>query len=1177
MGTTRRFGVTAFVIAMVATTAVVASPATTALATFSELGPKCADSGLLGVQINGAAPLGTYNLTGLPGQTVKITKTTGKVFDWTSTFGLERVIVQSIAGSKTYTYVDGKSGTGLKAPTLFGSNTTIASVRFCYDGRDTPTTSASTNTVEGARGVAVSDIPLASLPASLLNRVAGADLVNDAGTGLRFSGTSLRFSGTGLRFSGTGLRFSGTGLRFSPTPEVAGTGLRYSGTSLRFSGTSLRFSGTGLRFSGTGLRFSGDGVGALVNIRSAGTGLRFSGTGLRFSGTGLRFSELPAWDVPLSELQPPAGFTWDDVFVAVGQYQGFPPQNVTFGQLLDALNREFTNPAPPVIAALASMSLLDLDPTGNVLRNVSLVGLLLGNTRLVDIPLPAGQTWCAIIDPEFAGCTDADIGDATVLALNLAGLRSDNLPLDRLPLAGITLHPDSVLADLLTDGAGNDLFVPAQAGDTLASYLVRGIDALNVPWEQLDLSAGFDVRQYAFGAPVSFASSWSQVGAGATDVVATVPSGFVLATGSPTCTTTAGTCTVAQTGTGPVTFRVTTSGSTSFQTVGLQLTYRPKGLVGAGAPTSGSFSVKAGTAAAKPFPITVTDPWAGQSPPPVKPDVLYFANAASGAIDSYDVDVTGKAPGSHVAVRLSNLTNDADLVLYRSAGTGLRFSGTGMRFSGTGLRFSGTGLRFSGGDGDEGVTNSESETLEDVPIDQSKLVEDVSATRGPTPEVAEGFTALDTSKFRVQVSGFNRASTDYVMRIAVTEFSDPCPASTVPPTTNVSFSGTGDTIVVYPKGRFSTNDQATIDAALARLQTFWSTRGGIQVATVSTSGSDWTTQQGSCSVSIANAVAESVASAIQAQAATRNVSHVMLIGGDDKLPMYRTPDTTLIANEANYASTVGGQNALTAALSTQNLLTDDIYADSDPWPFLNRLYFTPDRAVGRLVESAADIAGQINRFVDAGGKINVERAYTAGYDFLSDAALQINENLAGVTANRQTLISDVPNGPADWTAAQLRTGLAAGDSGANLKVASINAHMDQGLLLSAAGDAQGANPSASEVVKPEVVIPSGVNGAVMFTAGCHAGLNQPYAARLAPIRGQSRSPVVRRRSISPTPATATASTNRSSGTPRSCSPTSPICWNSTARPSARRLPTRNSSTSRVRSRSIRTTRSRRCS
>ena len=62
------------------------------------------------------------------------------------------MIVQSVAGSKTYTYTDGVSGTGLKAPTLLGANTTIASVRFCYDGRNTPTTSASTSSVEVRAG-----------------------------------------------------------------------------------------------------------------------------------------------------------------------------------------------------------------------------------------------------------------------------------------------------------------------------------------------------------------------------------------------------------------------------------------------------------------------------------------------------------------------------------------------------------------------------------------------------------------------------------------------------------------------------------------------------------------------------------------------------------------------------------------------------------------------------------------------------------------------------------------------------------------------------------------------------------------------------------------------------------------------------------------------------------------
>ena len=659
--------------------------------------------------------------------------------------------------------------------------------------------------------MAISDIPLASLPASLLNQVAGADLVNDAGTGLRFSGTSLRYSGTGLRFSGTGLRYSGTGLRFS------GTGLRFSGTSLRFSGTSLRFSGTGLRFSGTSLRFSGNGIGALVAVRSAGTSLRFSGTGLRFSDTLYPVADTPAWDVALSDLQPPAGYTWNDVFIAIDKYQGFPPQNVTFGQLLDALNLGFTSPAPAVIVALASASLLDLDPTGAVLRNVSLVGLLLGNTPLSSIPLPVGTNWCTVIDPEFTGTCTIPTG-ATVLGLNLAGLRSDNLPLAGIPLASVTLDPDSVLADLLVNsGVAGDLYVPAVAGESLGAYLVRGIDALNVPWEQLPLTGAFDVRQYALGSPVNLKSSWSQIGSGSTDVVATVPAGFLLAKGSPSCTTTSGSCTVTSTGTGPQTFKVQTSGSTTFQRVELKLTYRPRGIVGvAGTPAAGTFSIKAGTTAPASFPVAVTDPWSGQSLPPVDPDVLYFSNAGAGEIDNYDVDVSRYGPGSHVAVRLSNLTNDADLVLYRSAGTGLRFSGTGMRFSGTGLRFSGTGMRYSGGDGDESVTNRESETLEDVPIDQALLVEDVSATRSNTPEVAEGFTDPSTGRFKIQVSGFNQASTDYVMRVAVTQFADACPAATTPASATVTFGGTpnADTIVVYPRGRFNAADQTAIDAAL---------------------------------------------------------------------------------------------------------------------------------------------------------------------------------------------------------------------------------------------------------------------------------------------------------------------------------------------------------------------------
>ena len=895
----------AVVLALVATTAPTQVTAATKDVTVEGGNPTCADLGLLGLKVTTDSPVGTYSLPGIPGSKVVVTSKTGpRRFDWTSTFGLDAIIVKGRSESNVYRYDNATSDVGLAAPPIRGDvDSQINFIDICYDGRRA-TITADTSTVDGARGVGIRDIPLADLPGQLLNQVAGADLVNDAGTGLRFSGTSLRFSGTGLRFSGTGLRFSGT--------------------SLRFSGTSLRFSGTGLRFSGTSLRFSGDGIGGLVDVRSAGTSLRFSGTGLRFSD--FVPASVPAWDVPLSDLQPPSPYSWEDVFDAIGEFEGYPPQNVTFGQLLDVLAGGFDSTDPTlapgqprrlVLDALASMSLLDFDPNGAVLRDVSLVGLLFGSTPLSAITLPEGASWCTIADPVIDPTAPCEVGDTTILALNLAGLRSDNIPLDQILIDGITFDPDSVMAQLLDPATTPH--VPSVAGESVASYLVRGIDALNVPWEQLPLVGAFDVKKYALGEPVTFTSTWIQAGSTPTDVEVTAPDGFDLAAGSPSCVATLGTCVVKVNADGSLTVEPAST-TTNQQTITLTMVYRPQGLIGEGAPSGGSFDVSI-SSVTKTFGVTVNDPWRDRfDSPPVDPDVLYFANAAEDDIDRYDADVSSYSPGSHVAVRLSNLTDDADLVLYRSAGTSLRFSGTGMRFSGTGLRFSGTGLRFSGDPGDQSLTSLESETLEDVPIDQSRIVEDVSANRSTTPEAAEAFTSADTESFEIQVSGFNQASTDYVMRVAVTEFGDACPA-VERPTTEVVFSGSGSTLVLYPESRFTTTDQGTIQDSLDNLTTNW---GEVTVGKVTTSGTDWTIENVDCSGFAANSVAEDVAAQVQARAQTQTIDHVMIIGGDDKLPFYRTADTTLIANEANYASTVGGQNALTSALATQHVLTDDI-------------------------------------------------------------------------------------------------------------------------------------------------------------------------------------------------------------------------------------------------------------
>ena len=148
-----------------------------------------------------------------------------------------------------------------------------------------------------------------------------------------------------------------------------------------------------------------------------------------------------------------------------------------------------------------------------------------------------------------------------------------------------------------------------------------------------------------------------------TRVEVVAPTGFVEAAEGAVCTVSNGTCNVDLTGPGQ--YDVAVEGGTGLVDVAVSFAYRPAGLYDTDSPPPlpGTFEITAADAGGS-FPVTVFDPWpVVRNPPPIDADVLYFANAAGGDVDRYDVDVSEYAPGSHVAVRLSNLTDDADLVL----------------------------------------------------------------------------------------------------------------------------------------------------------------------------------------------------------------------------------------------------------------------------------------------------------------------------------------------------------------------------------------------------------------------------------------------------------------------------------------------------------------------------------
>ena len=108
------------------------------------------------------------------------------------------------------------------------------------------------------------------------------------------------------------------------------------------------------------------------------------------------------------------------------------------------------------------------------------------------------------------------------------------------------------------------------------------------------------------------------------------------------------------------------------------------------------------------------------------------------------------------------------------------------------------------------------------------------------------------------------------------------------------------------------------------------------------------------------------------------------------IPFARKPDETSIANESTFAGEFS-DNAMYGALVTRHFLSDDTYGDIDPIPWLDRYLNVPELGVGRLVESAADIQLAAENYLAFGGVLDPQTALSAGYDFVADAAKDIDD------------------------------------------------------------------------------------------------------------------------------------------------------------------------------------------
>jgi hypothetical protein len=224
------------------------------------------------------------------------------------------------------------------------------------------------------------------------------------------------------------------------------------------------------------------------------------------------------------------------------------------------------------------------------------------------------------------------------------------------------------------------------------------------------------------------------------------------------------------------------------------------------------------------------------------------------------------------------------------------------------------------------------------------------------------------------------------------------------------------------------------------------------------------------------------------------LTYVTIVGSDEVIPFARKPDETSIANESTFAGEFS-DNAMYGALVTRHFLSDDPYGDTDPIPWLDRYLNVPELAVGRLVESAADIQLAAENYLAFGGILNPQTALSAGYDFVADAAEDIDVTFNdygpvlgyGVEGKLidppGILPEDNPWSKQDFFDAVLLDTLDPVD------LVSFNMHFDFDEALPSIGDATGNY--TDNLINASDLDGKNLEGGIWFTVGCHSGTNVP--------------------------------------------------------------------------------------
>lgn len=213
-----------------------------------------------------------------------------------------------------------------------------------------------------------------------------------------------------------------------------------------------------------------------------------------------------------------------------------------------------------------------------------------------------------------------------------------------------------------------------------------------------------------------------------------------------------------------------------------------------------------------------------------------------------------------------------------------------------------------------------------------------------------------------------------------------------------------------------------------------------------------------------------------------SLKYIMLLGNDDVIPFFRTDDEAFLANESNYVPPVRDENHSQSSLRYGQILTQDPYGADCEINLITGPYPYGGLAVGRLVESAADMIGQFENYNALnGGVLPVpDTALVTAYDFLDDLGGAIEFELEEALGTQiDTLIDPSTTAPADgWTATELADIFL----GSHHDLVFLAGHFSTGSCLAA--DYQ-TRLTAAQVRE------SGADllNTLIFSVGCHSGYN----------------------------------------------------------------------------------------